>query len=226
MNAVKKKSAEEIAAAYKSEPWWYDVRGFFILTFAYNSTLPQQLRFFGVNMATPHLEVACGSGTLLSMILGWRRRHDLPPIGETVGVDYAESMLGGAIRRFKRNPEMRFELADAASMDLPSNYFASANLANAFHCIPDAEGALREVHRVLRPGGKLAMNVLLYPRGNSVLARIAGRINEWGIKKGILVTPYRQPEVIAMAVAVGFSVAHQAVSGNCLNVVLEKSESP
>ena len=32
------KSAEEIAEAYKSEPWWYDVRGFFILTFAYNST--------------------------------------------------------------------------------------------------------------------------------------------------------------------------------------------
>ena len=28
------KSREEIALAYKSEPWWYDLRGFFILTFA------------------------------------------------------------------------------------------------------------------------------------------------------------------------------------------------
>ena len=41
------KTRDEIAAAYKSAPWWYDVRGFFILTFAYNSTLTPQLRFFG-----------------------------------------------------------------------------------------------------------------------------------------------------------------------------------
>src|SRR5207253_7871264 len=39
------KSREEIAAAYSSPPLWYDIRGFFILTFAYNSTLPRQLRF-------------------------------------------------------------------------------------------------------------------------------------------------------------------------------------
>jgi hypothetical protein len=43
------KSSDEIAQAYRSEPWWYDVRGMFILTFAYNSTLGHQLRFFGPN---------------------------------------------------------------------------------------------------------------------------------------------------------------------------------
>ncbi|MGN2393366.1 class I SAM-dependent methyltransferase, partial [Pelomicrobium sp. G1] len=32
------KTLEKIAQAYSSPPWWYDVRGFFILTFAYRST--------------------------------------------------------------------------------------------------------------------------------------------------------------------------------------------
>ena len=50
------KTRDEIALAYKSEPWWYDLRGFFILTFAYNSTLPSQLRFFGPNYGPRHME--------------------------------------------------------------------------------------------------------------------------------------------------------------------------
>ena len=83
------KTRDEIAAAYKSEPWWYDVRGFFILTFAYNSTLGQQLRFFGANFGPRHIEVACGTGTLLELILRWRRWKKLPPT-QIVGIDYAE----------------------------------------------------------------------------------------------------------------------------------------
>jgi len=67
------KTRDEIAEAYSSEPWWYDIRGFFILTFAYNSTIGTQMRFFGPNFGQKHLEVACGTGTLLEMILGWRR---------------------------------------------------------------------------------------------------------------------------------------------------------
>jgi len=66
------KSREEIAAAYDSQPWWYDLRGFFILTFAYNSTLTHQLRFFAPNFGARHLELACGTGTLLEMVLRWR----------------------------------------------------------------------------------------------------------------------------------------------------------
>ena len=68
------KSRDEIAAAYDSPPWWYDIRGFLILTFAYNSTLGRQLRFFGPNFGDEHLEVACGTGTLLELVLRWRKR--------------------------------------------------------------------------------------------------------------------------------------------------------
>ena len=69
---TKGKTRDEIAEAYSSEPWWYDLRGFFILTFAYNSTINTQLRFFGPHFGPNHLEVACGTGTLLELILRWR----------------------------------------------------------------------------------------------------------------------------------------------------------
>lgn len=77
------KTRDEIAEAYSSEPWWYDLRGFFILTFAYNSTIGTQMRFFGPNFGPDHLEVACGTGTLLEMVLNWRRRRKLPAVQVT-----------------------------------------------------------------------------------------------------------------------------------------------
>ena len=98
-----RKSREEIAAAYSSPPWWYDVRGFFILTFSYNSTISAQIRHFGRNFGPRHIEIACGSGTLLDIILHWRRWKNLPAV-EIVGVDYAESMLAGAIHRGLNSP--------------------------------------------------------------------------------------------------------------------------
>ena len=57
------KSRDQIAEAYRSAPWWYDLRGFLILTFAYNSSLPRQVRFFGRNLGPRHIEIACGTGT-------------------------------------------------------------------------------------------------------------------------------------------------------------------
>ena len=215
------KSRDEIAAAYVSEPWWYDVRGFFILTFAYNSTLPEQLRFFGRNYGPDHLEVACGTGTLLELILRWRRWKKLPEVHIT-GIDYAESMLAGALRRFAGKPGLDFQHADAAALPFADNRFDTANIANSVHCFPDVGGALEDIFRVLKPGATLASNVLLYARGSWPLKNIADRINAWGIEKGILYTPYTKEDVRARFVAAGFEVVTDEVSGNCYNILVRK----
>lgn len=215
------KTRDEIAAAYKSEPWWYDVRGFFILTFAYNSTLWSQLRFFGPQFGPRHLEVACGTGTLLELVLHWRRWKKLPAVDLT-GVDYAESMLAGARHRFKGKPGMRFLHADAAAMPFDADAFDTVCVANSVHCFPDVDGALRGIHRVLKPGGTLAANVLLFPRTPWPFNAIAERINRWGIRKGILYTPYEQQDIVARIRAAGFELRSAEVSGNCLNVLAVK----
>jgi ubiquinone/menaquinone biosynthesis C-methylase UbiE len=179
------KTRDEIAEAYSSEPWWYDLRGFFILTFAYNSTIGTQMRFFGPNFGPDHLEVACGTGTLLEMVLNWRRRRKLPQVKVT-GIDYAPSMLAGAKRRFANNPQVQVQHADAAQLPFADNRFDTANIANSIHCFPTIDGALRDILRVLKPGGTMAANVLLYPTGFAPLRWAAQKINDWGIRKGIL----------------------------------------
>jgi ubiquinone/menaquinone biosynthesis C-methylase UbiE len=215
------KSKDEIAAAYDSPPWWYDVRGFFILTFAYNSTLGHQLRFFGPNFGREHLEVACGTGTLLQMVLRWRRRKRLPDV-HVVGVDYAEPMLAGAIRRFKGDRDVDLRHADAADLPFPDGAFDTANVANSIHCFPVIDGALRDILRVLKPGGTLALNALLYPRGPWPLKGIAERINRWGIRKGILYTPYEVDELRRRILAAGFELVSEQVSGNCYDLLARK----
>lgn len=215
------KTKDEIALAYKSEPWWYDVRGFFILTFAYNSTLPSQLRLFGPNFGPRHLEVACGTGTLLELVLIWRRWHKLPS-STIVGVDYAESMLTGARHRFSGRPGLEFRLADVAEMPFDTDSFDTANIANAIHCFPDVDGGLRDVLRVLKPGGTLAANVLLHPRGMWPFRGIAERINRWGMRKGILYSPYERDDIRQRIVEAGFEIVTEQVSGNCYNVLARK----
>lgn len=219
--APKGKTRDEIAEAYRSEPWWYDLRGFFILTFAYNSTLPAQLRFFGPNFGPDHLELACGTGTLLELVLRWRRWKHLPEVDIT-GVDYAATMLAGARHRFKAAPRIRFELADAAHMPYSDASFDTINIANSVHCLPDVEGALREAFRVLKPGGTLAANVLLFPTGPFPFRQIAQRINDWGIRKGILYTPYRADDIQDRLRRAGFDLDRATVRGNCLEVLCRK----
>lgn len=219
------KTRDEIAAAYKSEPWWYDVRGFFILTFAYNSSLPAQLRFFGPNFGPRHIEVACGTGTLLELILRWRKWKKLPAV-DIVGVDYAEPMLAGARHRFAGQSGMQFLHADAAALPFPQAHFDTANIANSVHCFPDVDGALSGVLQVLKPGGTMAANVLLHPRGGWPLKPIAERINRWGIRKGILFTPYGVDDIRSRIVRAGFVIETERVSGNCYDVLARRPQAP
>jgi len=220
-NAMKRKTREEIALAYKSPPVWYDIRGFFILTFAYNSTLWAQVRFFGRNMGPRHIEIACGTATLTWLVMLWRRWHKMPAVHVT-GIDYAESMLAGAIQRFKDWPNTEFLHADAAALPFDDESFDTANIANSVHCFPDVLGALKDAKRVLKPGGTLACNVLLYPRGVWPFRQIAQAINDWGIRKGILYTPFEREQFRDLLAQAGFEVLGETVTGNCFEALVRK----
>jgi ubiquinone/menaquinone biosynthesis C-methylase UbiE len=210
--------------AYDSEPWWYDGRGFLILTFAYRSTLPKQIRLFGRNMGQHHLEAAIGSGTLFDLILKWRKWKGLgePSI---VGFDYAPKMIEGARRRFKGDDHIKLVQADAAHLLFEDNQFDTLNIANAIHCLPEISESLAEFHRVLKPGGTLAGNCLLYPLGSGILDRISTWINNWGMKKGILNRPYTALEIKKLLAQAGFVLIYESVTGNCFDFIAEKPKS-
>jgi ubiquinone/menaquinone biosynthesis C-methylase UbiE len=220
-NTLPKEKLEKIDEAYSSEPWWYDLRGFLILTFAYQTTLPSQIRLFANHMGAKHLEAAIGTGTLFEMILKFRKFKRLPTI-KVLGFDYAERMLAGARKRFKKETQLDLLRADAANLPIENNSFDTASIANAIHCLPDVEGSFKELFRVLKPGGTLVGNCLLEPVGNGLLDGIARRINTWGIKKGILHRPYSESEVIELLEKSGFQITKSEIKGNCLNFVASK----
>ncbi|MFO1095760.1 MAG: class I SAM-dependent methyltransferase, partial [Planctomycetaceae bacterium] len=199
--------------AYSDPAWWYNLRGLGILTFAYRTSVWSQVAFLERNLSQNHLEIPVGTGTLLSIVLRWRalRRR---PIGRIVAVDYAETMVAAAQRNFARWPTVTVARGDVADLPYAADEFDSINIANGFHCFPDPDGALRETLRVLKPGGTVATNVLLYPRGPQPLRWIAQRIDDWGQRKGLLVKPFELDDIRARFVRTGFTIVSEDVRGN------------
>lgn len=213
---------EKIARAYSSPAWWYDLRGFFILTLSYQDTMWGLTDFFVRNFSTRHLEAAVGTGSFLKIVLARRRLLGLPPAaGEAF--DYAPSMLRGAFRKFRGNPDWKLRVADVGNMPYPDSSFDTINVANALHCFPDVEKAIRELNRVLRPGGTLATNVLTFAHGPALRARVARKIERWGIRKGILVTPHDPSDVRQRFGRAGFEVLAERHRGNDYCLLLRKS---
>lgn len=213
---IKTSSAE----AYNSPSWWYDIRGFFILSFAYNTTLGELFKFFAPHFGYNHLEAACGSGKFMKMCLHWRKRRNLPAMNITA-FDNSERMLKGAYSSFKNYRNVHIALADVNKLSYANDSFDTINLANALHCFSNVQGALKEMYRVLKPSGTLATNVLLVPR-TWPFRTIATWINNWGMRKGILFKPYTQDEISMYFLKAGFEIAYGNVSGNCYNVLLRK----
>jgi ubiquinone/menaquinone biosynthesis C-methylase UbiE len=75
-----------------------------------------------------------------------------------VGGDYALAMLRRARRR---KPSLPLICFDAGRLPLRGGSIDAATFHSVLYLLPDQAAALREVHRVLRPGGRA---VLLEPR--------------------------------------------------------------
>jgi ubiquinone/menaquinone biosynthesis C-methylase UbiE len=108
------------------------------------------------------LEVGAGTGVVALALR--RRGHDV------VGIDIAPAMLRRALRRLGA----RVAVADAACLPFPDAAFADVVAVWMMHAVADRAAVLREVARVLRPGGRFlvcnsrmpepdAMTEIVYP---------------------------------------------------------------
>lgn len=102
------------------------------------------------------IDVACGTG-IVARTAARRVRSD----GTVVGVDINPAMLDAA-RRFAADvvPTIDWREGDAAALPADDAGFDVALCQQALQFLPDPTVALREMHRVLRPDGRLGLAVL------------------------------------------------------------------
>jgi demethylmenaquinone methyltransferase/2-methoxy-6-polyprenyl-1,4-benzoquinol methylase len=90
------------------------------------------------------LDLACGTGDLLFAAAGRAR--------STIGLDLTHRMLQLAARR---QPLPRLVTGDMLALPFSSARFTVVTVGYGLRNVPDLDAALREIHRVLEPGGRL-----------------------------------------------------------------------
>ncbi|MEU3821334.1 class I SAM-dependent methyltransferase [Streptomyces sp. NPDC030392] len=112
------------------------------------------------------LDAGCGTGRAMPAL-----RAAVGPLGTVVGVDLTPEMLDAAVRA-GRNGSGALLLADVGSLPLRDGAFDAVFGAGLISHLARPAEDLRELARVVRPGGLLA---LFHPVGRAALAARHGR---------------------------------------------------
>jgi demethylmenaquinone methyltransferase/2-methoxy-6-polyprenyl-1,4-benzoquinol methylase len=101
------------------------------------------------------LDAACGTGDLA--IAGLRAGA-----GKVTGLDFSERMLERARRKDAR---IEWVQGDLLALPFADGTFDAATVGFGVRNVADLEAGLRELRRVLKPGGRLAILEITTPRG-------------------------------------------------------------
>jgi len=102
------------------------------------------------------LDVACGTG-----LVTFRAAATVGDSGEVVGTDISGSMIEESQRRAAERgvSNVSFERMDAEEMSLPDASFDATLCALGLMFVVEPQKAVKEQHRVLKPGGRAAAAV-------------------------------------------------------------------
>jgi SAM-dependent methyltransferase len=102
------------------------------------------------------LDVAAGSGQPALTIAS-----RIQPGGTLLGIDFSPEMRAVAERRAREAgaTNVSFRTMDAEQLELPDASFDAVTCAYGIIFFPDAQRALSEMRRVLKPGGRIALGV-------------------------------------------------------------------
>jgi demethylmenaquinone methyltransferase/2-methoxy-6-polyprenyl-1,4-benzoquinol methylase len=170
------------------------------------------------------LDVACGSGKLTAELARIAGRE-----GRVVGLDFSPQMLEVARRD---HPGIEFLEGDALKLPFDDASFDAATIAFGLRNLADPVGGLREMRRIVKPGGRSVVLEFVRPPENLVggayrlylrtlLPAIGGALSGQPAAYRYLsdtVDSYRTPdELRAMAGAAGWS--HVAYKGLAMGTV-------
>jgi len=167
----------------------------------------------GINPGDRVLDVACGTGVLTREAAG-----RAGPSGAVTGLDLSPEMLAVAARL---SPELRWQQGSADALPFPDKSFDAVVGQFGLMFFPDPVTGLREMRRVLVPGGRLAVAVWgsldvtpAYAAEVELVERLAGRAAGDALRAPFaLGDPKRMAELCATAGIKGARVAMQPGRG-------------
>lgn len=107
----------------------------------------------GVGPGDSVLDVCCGTGDL-----AFELADRVAPGGRVVGCDFSEQMLDLAREKAaERGAAVRFEWADALQLPYDADRFDAVTVGFGVRNFADRDRGLREMARVLKPGGRLVI---------------------------------------------------------------------
>jgi demethylmenaquinone methyltransferase/2-methoxy-6-polyprenyl-1,4-benzoquinol methylase len=101
------------------------------------------------------LDGCCGTGDLA---LAARKAG----AGEVVGLDFSEEML---VRARRKAPELTWIRGDLLRLPFEVGEFDAATVGFGIRNVDDLDAGVRELRRVLKPGGRVAILEITRPRG-------------------------------------------------------------
>jgi len=97
------------------------------------------------------LDLGCGTGSAFPMLRA--REFDV------VGIDLSSRMIAFAKQRYADDRRIQLSRGDAEFLPFADASFDTVTCLGVFESLPDYTPALREIARVLRPGGLLVLSV-------------------------------------------------------------------
>ena len=125
------------------------------------------------------LEVGPGTGYYSLPVAGW-----LTPGGSLDVLDVQQEMLDHTLRRASEEgiENIAATLADARELPFEDDSFDGAYLVTVLGEIPDQDAALRELRRVVRPGGRIVVGELFGDPHMVTHRALAGRAEAAGLR--------------------------------------------
>ena len=126
----------EMGKAYEIKILWDEIRH-------------EELISAVLEMSTPHsgkniLDMGCGTGGMPHYI------HDMNYI---IGTDISDVAIKQAKETFKDNPQKMFKQMDAQNLTFRNEEFDIVFAKEVIEHLPDVQKAIKEIYRVLKPGG-------------------------------------------------------------------------
>src|SRR4051812_27683951 len=123
------------------------------------------------------LDLSCGAGwatRLLARAVEGRSASGTE--GSAIGLDISDEMIVRARAASREVENIMFVCSPADHIPWADEYFNKVLSIEAFYYFPDQEAVLRELHRVLAPGGRVFILINLY-RENHYSLRWVDELN-------------------------------------------------